>query len=49
MSAFKYKNPVYGYNVALFNEIFGENPILVHYPSKKKLSGSIKIISGLTK
>ena len=27
MSAFKYKNPVYGYNVALFNEIFGENPI----------------------
>lgn len=27
MSAFKYKNQVYGYNVALFNEIFGENPI----------------------
>ena len=27
MSAFKYKNPVYGYNVALFNGIFGENPI----------------------
>lgn len=27
MSAFKYKNPVYGYNVALFHEIFGENSI----------------------
>ena len=27
MSAFKYRNPVYGYNVALFHEIFGEKPI----------------------
>lgn len=27
MSAFKYRNPVYGYNAALFHEIFGEKPI----------------------